>query len=154
MRGPGQPLIMGRNPAHCFISAVEWFSSSGYLPAEAVVPVSGAIRAEEGHAVRLRFIRTGRNTEMTPDRGAEQSGVSAAETGGWGEKNAKPEEGQTSPDVPSPTARNAGIAMLLYDGPAVQGGDVGQGARRSAVAPRGPLIPCHHAPGMPYSSHG
>ena len=64
--------------------------------------------SEEGHAVRLRFIRTSRNTKMSPVRGAEQSGGSSAETGGWGEKIAKPEEGQTSPDVPSPTARKRG----------------------------------------------
>ena len=38
--------------------------------------------SDEGHAVRLRFIRTGRNTEMTPVGGAEQSGVSYAESDG------------------------------------------------------------------------
>ena len=34
--------------------------------------------SEEGHAVRLRFIRTSRNTKMSPVRGAEQSGGSSA----------------------------------------------------------------------------
>ena len=34
--------------------------------------------AEEGHAGMLRFIRTCRNTEMTPAGGAEQTGGSAA----------------------------------------------------------------------------
>ena len=51
----------------------EWVHSS-----HALLEVAGPDVSEEGHAARLRFIRTGRNTEMTPDRGAEQSGVSAA----------------------------------------------------------------------------
>ena len=42
--------------------------------------VAGPDVSEEGHAVRLRFIRTGRNTEMTLSGHAEQSGVSASES--------------------------------------------------------------------------
>ena len=38
--------------------------------------------SEEGHAVMLRFIRTGHNTKMTPGEYAEQSGVLAAESDG------------------------------------------------------------------------
>ena len=38
--------------------------------------------SEEGHGVRLRFIRTCRNTEMTLSGHVEQSGVSYAESDG------------------------------------------------------------------------
>ena len=42
--------------------------------------VAGPDVSEEGHAVRLRFIRTGRNTKITPGGCAEQSGDSYAES--------------------------------------------------------------------------
>ena len=55
------------------------FLAEGVHSGHALLQVAaGPDISEEGHAVRLRFIRTGRNTEMTPGRYAEQSGGSAA----------------------------------------------------------------------------
>ena len=42
--------------------------------------------SEDGHAAMLCFIRTCRNGEMTPSRGAAQTGVSAAEPAGGARK--------------------------------------------------------------------
>ena len=59
------------------------FLAEGVHSGDALLQVAaGPDVSEEGHAARLRFIRTCRNTKMTPDQGAEQSGVSAAELDG------------------------------------------------------------------------
>ena len=57
------------------------FLAEGVHPGHALLEVAaGPDVSEEGHAVRLRFIRTGRNTKMTLGGHAEQSGVSYAES--------------------------------------------------------------------------
>ena len=51
------------------------FLAEGVHSSHALLEVAaGPDVSEEGHSVRLRFIRTNRNTKMTPTRGAEQSG--------------------------------------------------------------------------------
>ena len=48
------------------------FLAEGVHSGHALLQVAaGPDVSEEGHAVRLRFIRTGHNTDMTPIRGAE-----------------------------------------------------------------------------------
>ena len=81
------------------------FLAEGIHPGHALLEVAaGPDVSEEGHAVRLRFIRTSRNTKMSPVRGAEQSGVSAAEpaAGGWSEaRSTSGDEGSAGPERPS-----------------------------------------------------
>ena len=59
------------------------FLAEGVYASHALLQVAaGPDVSEEGHAFKLRFIRTGHNTDMSPVRGAEQSGVSAAKLDG------------------------------------------------------------------------
>ena len=77
--GPGDTDVpVDVVPLDAGLSEPEFLAEGVHSGHALLQAAAGPDISEEGHAARLRFIRTGRNTEMTPDRGAEQSGVSAA----------------------------------------------------------------------------
>ena len=57
-------------------------------------------------------------------------------------------------DRPVSTARSAGIAMLLYDGPAASGGRRVTGCLPGQSRHPGVPFPCRYSPVMSYSGHG